>query len=110
MTPKALMMRALTSFNTLNLEKRWITEDPKVVALTSAIEQLMEAINAIALLAGSNQGNGNRKKARFDTKWKYEVPDANDPKEKVVNGRTFWFCPHEHNNGNPSTSLKIINP
>ena len=99
MSPKELMMTALTSYNALNLEKRWITEDPKVVALATVIEQLQEATDTIALLAESNQGNGTKKKTFQDNKWKYEVPEDDDPKEKVVNGKTFWFCPHEHNDG-----------
>ena len=98
-------MRALTLHNTLNLEKMQITEDPKVVALISIIEQLTEATNIIALLAGSNQGNGSKKKGKAENKWKYEVPDEDDPKEKVVNGKTFWYCPHEHNNGNGMQTL-----
>ena len=98
-------MTALTSHNTLNLEKRWITEDPKVVALATAIEQLQEAIDTIALLAESNQGNGKKKKTAQDNKWKYEVPEDDDPKEKVVNGKTFWFCPYKHNEGKGMQAL-----
>ena len=105
MSPKELMMTALTLHNTLNLEKQQITEDPKVVALASVIEQLQEATDTIALLAETNQGNGNKKKTTSDNKQKYEVPEDDDPKEKVVNGKTFWFCPHEHNNSKGMQTL-----
>ena len=62
------MTTALTSRNTLNLEKRWITKDPKVVALATAIKQSQEATDTIALLAESNQGNGAKKKTSQDNK------------------------------------------
>ena len=80
-SPKELMMTALASHNTLNLEKRWITEDPKVVALVTVIEQLQEASGAIASLAEANRGNGKKKKSIQDNKWKYEAPKDDEPKE-----------------------------
>ena len=62
------------------------------------IEQLQEATNTIASLAESNPG-GKKKNTKADNKWKCEVPDEDEPKEKVANGKTFWFCPHEYNDG-----------
>ena len=94
------MIRALTLYNTLNLEKRSITKDLKVVALASVIKQLTKATKSKVLLLESNRGNGIKYKEKANNKWKYEAPNDDDLKVKVVNRRTFKFCSHKYNNGN----------
>ena len=54
--PEELKAIALTSHNTLQLENRWITEDPKMIALVSHLKNFKQAAtNAAFATTNANQ-------------------------------------------------------
>ena len=97
-TAEILMAKASSCYNALQLEHRWITEDPKIVAMTTCLEKIQETANAIALMSASDSFQQSDKKQRSDRAWMFEIPPEDEPQEKLVDGKTFYVCRKDHNN------------
>ena len=64
--------------------------------MTTCLDHLKEVTNNVALL--SSQDQGKHPNNRNDD-WKFKPPAEGESTSKVVNGKTFYFCTIEHNNG-----------
>ena len=92
-----LMAEALSSCDTLFLEKKWITRYPKSVAFASFVCKVSSFLDK---LDNSNHTKDKSKKKKFKTKtdtprhdsWKFEKPKDSVPRTKVVKERTFHWC------------------
>ena len=102
-TKEFLMAEALNLYDTLVLEKKWITQDPKSVAFASFVSK---ASSLLDKLDNNNPKKTNPKKKENKSKkktnkprqdkWKFDAPKEGEPKTKVVDGKTFYYCDKPH--------------
>ena len=106
-TKECLMSEALSAYDTLVLEKKWITHDPKVVAFASFVSKasaLLDRQGGKKNGANSHGNKYNNKKNnsrgnKFKDKkyeFKHIAPKAGEPHEKEVNGKTCYYCDKPH--------------
>ena len=84
------------------LEKKWLTQDPKSVAVSTFFSK------ASALLEKNEGKKGNDKSRKLNKQhkggkskhehkpWKHVAPKDGEPRSKVVDGKTFHFCHKPH--------------
>ena len=101
------MLEALSAYDTLVLEKKWITQDPKVVAFASFVSKASALLdkhggkkngdnpNGGKSRNKKNKSKGNKTKQKKD-EFKYVAPKAGESHEKEVNGKTYYYCDKPH--------------
>ena len=107
------MAEALSSCDTLVLEKKWTTQDPKTVAFSS-----FASIASALLNKHGNKGDGNNsksnkpkkkkgdKKSNAKNKFKNVAPKASELREKKVDSKKYYYCDKPHGlDGAPMQTL-----
>ena len=94
-------------------------EQEDIVALTATVANLKEALNeskANRKLGKSTTNNknseGGQEKGKNTKKnntksensehripWYYQAPKSNEPKQKIINDKEYWWCPNHAENG-----------
>ena len=94
-------------------------EQEDIVALTATVANLKEALNkskANRKLGKSTTNNknpeGGKEKGKNTKKnntksensehripWYYQAPKSNEPKQKLINDKEYWWCPNHAENG-----------
>ena len=100
-TKEALMAEAATTCDALVLEKKWITEDPKIVAFTNFIAKAEEIFQNM----NSEKSKYKENKRQPPSAWKMIAPKDGEPVKKEVNKKTYYWCQHEHYDGKPMWTL-----
>ena len=77
------LAEGLTTYDTLMLEKKWITEDPKAIAFTSFMSRAEKALSKSAPTEPTNP----RPNKHNNQEWKFESPVEDKPASKKVNGK-----------------------
>ena len=94
MIAKQVNMEAENEWNKLSLEQSQILaltarlQEAKGSAKTSHTQQDSNSLN--------NQPDKDRKKFKYP-EWKKVPPAEGEPGEKIVDGLTYYYCPHDHN-------------
>ena len=113
-TKEYLMAEALSFYDTLVLEKKWITQDPKMVAFSSFISKASALLDKHSSKGGDGRNPNTKKKKKTKgnrkindkNKFKYVAPKANEPREKEVGGKMYYYCDKPHGpDGIPMWSL-----
>jgi hypothetical protein len=112
LTAEALMTYAANKYNARVQSKEWskpTQEQADIVALTAQLQvlnkQLSNKKNENLKKGQKEKGKGKGKKEnkkKSDTKkwdWKLIPPKDNEDKTKVVNGKTYYFCPNHKDKG-----------
>ena len=91
-----LMGHAVDTYQDMVDKEIWDVKDPrdaKIMSLATIIHKM------VAFSSINNQSNGNKNKRGFNPidDWKF-LRDG-DKKEKIVNGTTFYSCPHHYETG-----------
>ena len=100
-TKEYLMAEALSSYNTLVLENKWITQDPKSVAFTQLLSKAETIFKNYSPTDGKGGKKGGRikkvKKPKGDKKyaWKLGGPKKGESKTKKVDNKTYHWCHKE---------------
>jgi hypothetical protein len=108
--PETLMTHALNKYHILVQEHKWKARSPQdeqLVALKAQYEQLRDAnlrlarsISGKKTTKPTREGKkakdkkGKNTQARKQEPWKKEPPKEGDPLTKVVNNKTYNWCPH----------------
>ena len=105
-TKEHLMAEALSAYDTLVLEKKWFTQDPKTVAFASFVSKATSLLDKHGGKKDHNKGSrsktkdknkSNRKKTkRKEYEFKCVAPKDGEPHEKEVNGKTYYYCDKPH--------------
>ena len=95
------MAEAATTYDALVLEKKWITEDPKIVAFANFIAKAEEIFQKMNLEKSKNKEN----KRQPPSAWKMIAPKDGEPVQKEVNKKTYYWCPHEPFDRKPMWTL-----
>ena len=74
-------------------------EQNKIIALQTQVNQLKRKNKSGSNNSNTNNntgggGNSPTRKKKKKPDWCFKAPGANDPKEKSVNGKTWWWCPN----------------
>ena len=98
------MAEALSCYDTLVLEKKWITQDSKSIAFSS----FMSKASALLDKHGNEGSDGDKsksnkrkkkkdnKKLNAKNKFKHVAPKASEPREKEANGKKCYYCDKPH--------------
>jgi hypothetical protein len=99
--PKKLMQLALNKYNTLKEAGKWKApsdEESKILALTAELNKLKKKSgNSSKGTKKKDVTSNNKKTERLPKpKWMSEPPKSGDPKTKIVDKKTYHWCPkHE---------------
>ena len=94
-------------------------EQEDIVALTATVANLKEALNKSKvnrklgkLTTHNKNSEGGQEKGKnmkkIDPKsensehripWYYQAPKSNEPKQKIINEKEYWWCPNHAENG-----------
>jgi hypothetical protein len=106
--PETLMTHALNKYHILVQEKKWKTmspQDEQLVALKAQYEELRDAnlrlARSISAKKSPKTGRNGKKSSRKGQKqqqkqpepWKKEPPKEGEPHTKIVNNKTYNWCP-----------------
>ena len=99
-----LMTDALSSYDAIALEKKWITQDSKSVTFSSFSSKVSAVVDKLDGEDNGHKGDKFEKKKTYNNcapnykqnRWKCEVPKANESKFKEANGKTHNFCDKYH--------------
>lgn len=96
MTPDHLMTLADNKYKTLLQLNQWNAPSPeeeKILALEAKLQQLTSKRNN--KLPNDRKGNSKRREPRNNERpeWMANPPKENEPKEKTVEGETYYWCP-----------------
>ena len=96
------MAEALSTYECLVLEQKWITHDPKMVAFNSFVTKVGNVFEKLD--SGTKNIPQKKQRCQHDP-WKFEAPKEGEPKEKVMSGKTYHWCHKEHLDGKPMWAL-----
>ena len=106
-----LMAEALSSYDMLVLEKKWITQDLKSVAFTSFVSKASSILDKIENGKSIKDKSKTKKfKKNQDTPrcntMKFEKQKHGTPSTKVVKNKTYYWCDKPHGKaGKPMWAL-----
>ena len=81
------MAEELSTYDALVLEKKWMTQDPKMVVFNAFVTKVEEAFDK---MEASKKKTSNNKPRHAHDPWTFVGPKKDNPKVKVVNGKTYY--------------------